>query len=203
MRAALYARYSSDKQSDRSIDDQLELCRDLVAARGWTVICTFTDHAISGAASVNRPGLLDLQRAADTGAVDVVVAEALDRLSRDQEGMAGLYKRLTFAGAVIVTVSEGEISELHIGLKGTMNALFLKDLADKVRRGQRGRVAAARAPGGLSYGYAMVRSIEPDGDFERGLRRVDEEQATIVRRIYAEYISGKSPRAIAHDLNHE
>jgi DNA invertase Pin-like site-specific DNA recombinase len=69
-------------------------------------------------------------------------AEALDRLSRDQEDVAGLFKRLRHVDVTLITLSEGEISELHVGLKGTMNALFLKDLADKVRRGQRGRVGA-------------------------------------------------------------
>jgi site-specific DNA recombinase len=46
----------------------------------------------------------------------------------------------------IVTLAEGDITHLHVGLKGTMNALFLKDLADKPRRGLRGRVG--RSPGG-------------------------------------------------------
>ena len=55
----------------------------------------------------------------------MVFAEALDRLSRDQEDVAGIFKRLSFAGVKIVTLSEGEISPLRIGLKGTMNALFL------------------------------------------------------------------------------
>jgi site-specific DNA recombinase len=64
---------------------------------------------------------------------DVVLAEALDRFSRDQEDTAGLFKRLTFAGVNIVTIAEGDITHLHVGLKGTMNALFLKDLADKTR----------------------------------------------------------------------
>jgi site-specific DNA recombinase len=64
----------------------------------------------------------------------VVVAEALDPLSRDQEDIAGFYKQLTFAGVTLTTIAEGEISELHVGLKGTMNALFLKDLGQKVRR---------------------------------------------------------------------
>src|SRR6185369_15837452 len=63
--------------------------------------------------------------------VDVVVAESLDRFSRDQEDTAGLFKRLTFKGVRIITLAEGEITHLHVGLKGTMNALFLKDLADK------------------------------------------------------------------------
>ena len=75
-----------------------------------------------------------------SGTVDIVIAEALDRLSRDQEDIARIYKRLSFAQVTLVTLAEGEINELHNGLKGTMNALFLKDLANKTRRGQRGRV---------------------------------------------------------------
>lgn len=49
----------------------------------------------------------------------------------------------------IVTVAEGEINELHVGLKGTMNALFLSDLRQKVRRGLEGRVRQGRSGGGL------------------------------------------------------
>ena len=91
-------------------------------------------------------------------AIDVVLAEALDRFSRDQEDTAGLFKRLTFAGVNIVTLAEGDITHLHVGLKGTMNALFLKDLADKTRRGLRGRVELGKSGGGLCYGYKVTRA---------------------------------------------
>src|SRR5207245_859918 len=73
------------------------------------------------------------------GRFDVVVAEALDRLSRDQEDVAGLFKRLRFAGVRLFTLAEGEISELHVGLKGNMNALFLQGLAMEVSPGHDGR----------------------------------------------------------------
>ncbi len=66
-------------------------------------------------------------------------AEALDRISRVQADVASLYKHFTFAGVMLVTLAEGEISELPVGRKGTMNALFLKDLAAKIHRGLRGR----------------------------------------------------------------
>ena len=57
----------------------------------------------------------------------------------------------------IVTLSEGEVTHLHVDLKGTMNALFLKDLADKTRRGLRGRVELGKSGGGNSYGYDVVK----------------------------------------------
>jgi site-specific DNA recombinase len=84
-----------------------------------------------------------------------------------------------------------------------MNALFLKDLGQKVRRGQRGRAEAGRAAGGLSYGYRMIREIGPDGEIERGRREIDPGQAAVIRRIFEEYVAGRSPRAIATDLNRE
>jgi hypothetical protein len=59
------------------------------------------------------------------------------RPSDDQADVAAIYKRLSFAGVQILTLSEGWIEELHVGLKGTMNQLFLKDLAAKTRRGLR------------------------------------------------------------------
>ncbi len=130
LRTVFYARYSSDNQRDASIEDQLRLCRERAEREGWSVVDSYSDRSISGA-SLIRPGIQALMADAAAGRFDLVVAESLDRLSRDQEDIAGLYKRLSFAGVRIVTLSEGEINELHIGLKGTMGALYLKDLADK------------------------------------------------------------------------
>src|SRR5262249_23644797 len=137
------------------------------------------------------------------GSYDVVVAEALDRLSRDQEDVAGLLKRLRFAGVRLFTLAEGEIGELHVGLKGTMNALFLKDLAQKVRRGLEGRVREGRAGGGGCFGYDVVREYDRVGAPIPGGRSVNDAEAAIVRRIFAEFASGSSPRIIAQRLNGE
>ena len=84
------------------------------------------------------------------------MAEALDRLSRDQADTATLFKQLSFHGIRIVTIAVGEITELHVGLKGTMNALYLKDLAVATRRGLEGRVREGRSGGGIFYGYDLV-----------------------------------------------
>src|SRR5512144_249377 len=55
MRAVIYARYSTDLQSHASIEDQLRLCRARIEAEGWSLVATYTDHALSGA-SRRRPG---------------------------------------------------------------------------------------------------------------------------------------------------
>jgi site-specific DNA recombinase len=104
---------------------------------------------------------------------------------------------------MMVTLAEGEISELHVGLKGTMNALFVKDLAKKVRRGLEGRVRDGKSGGGLGYGYQTIRKLDERGELIRGDRRIDQAQADVVRRIFLEYAAGRSPRAIVRDLNAE
>jgi site-specific DNA recombinase len=200
LKVAIYARYSSDNQRDASIADQLRVCREFAARQGWTVIQEFTDHAISGA-SLLRSGFQALMRDALNQRFDVVLAEALDRFSRDQEDTAGLFKRLTFAGVNIVTLAEGDITHLHVGLKGTMNALFLKDLADKTRRGLRGRVELGKSGGGLCYGY-KVRRPTPEGE-GTGEREIVPVETEVIRRIFSDYSSGMSPKAVAKRLNAE
>jgi DNA invertase Pin-like site-specific DNA recombinase len=201
-RAAIYARYSSDQQREASIDDQTRLCEERAAREGWAVAGRYSDQALSGA-SLMRPGLQRLMQDALAGRFAVILAEALDRLSRDQEDIARLFKRMRFAGVRIVTLSEGDISDLHIGLKGTMNALYLKDLADKTRRGLRGRIEAGKSGGGKSYGYDVVRKVDAGGETVRGERRINEGEAGVIRRIFNDYAAGASPKAIARALNAE
>ena len=202
-RAALYARYSSDLQSAASIDDQFRVCREHAERSGWTVAGGYRDAAVSGASMILRPGIQTLLEDARRGAFEIVVAEALDRVSRDQADVAALFKHLQFAGVMIVTLAEGEISELHVGLKGTMNALFLKDLAAKTHRGLRGRVEQGRSGGGRCYGYDVVKATDDAGEPVRGERTVNEQEADIVRRVFRDFAAGVSPRAIARHLNDE
>jgi site-specific DNA recombinase len=199
MRVALYARYSSDNQRDASIADQFRICRAHAQKQGWHIVEEYSDQAISGA-SLLRPGIQSLIADALSGRFDIVLAEAMDRLSRDQEDIAGLFKRFAFANVKLVTLSEGDVTHLHVGLKG-MNALFLKDLADKVRRGLRGRVAEGKSGGGNSYGYDVVKSFDVKGEPVRGNRSINHIEAEVVRRIFREYATGMSPKQIAVRLN--
>ena len=198
MRAVLYARFSSELQDARSITDQVSLARRYADTRGLKVVAVHEDAGISGASVINRPGLQRLLADAAAQKFDVLVTESLDRLSRSQADIAALYERLTFMGVRIETLADGHVSEIHVGLKGTMAALFLKDLAQKTRRGQMGRVKAGRIPGGRSYGYDVVAA----GD-DRGQRVINARESAIVQRIYVEYASGKGSLAIVKDLNRE
>lgn len=204
MRVGIYARYSDDKQSPHSIDDQVRVCREHAARAGLgEVVAVYADAAISGAALVTRPEARRLLADARAGKFDAVLIESLDRISRDQEDIAAIKKRLAFADVALIAVDDGLITELHIGLKGTMSALYLKDVAAKVRRGQAGRALAGSSPGGLSYGYRVVRRYDEKGEPVRGLREIDPDQAAVVERIFAGYVAGETPRAIAAALNRD
>lgn len=202
LKVAIYARYSSDNQRDASIADQFRMCRLHAEKQGWHIVEEYSDHAISGA-SLIRPGIQALMADAMGGRFDLILAEAMDRLSRDQEDIAGIFKRMSYADVKMFTLSEGEVTHLHVGLKGTMNALFLKDLADKTRRGQRGRVEAGKSGGGNAYGYDVVKKFDANGEPIRGDRTINEFQAEVVRRIFRDYAAGKSAKTIAFALNKE
>lgn len=198
MRVAIYARFSSDLQDMRSITDQVAMAQKYADARDLKQVSVYEDAAISGASVINRPGLQRLLNDAAAGKVQVVVTESLDRLSRSQADIAQIYERLDFLGVRIETLADGRVNEMHVGLKGTMSAMFLKDLAQKTRRGQMGRVKAGRIPGGRSYGYDVIPSVD-----DRGRRVINEKEAAIVRRIYAEYVGGTGTMAIVRALNQE
>lgn len=198
-KAAFYARYSSDLQNPESIGDQLSLCRQLAVREGWEIVEVYQDEAVSGASIRGRAEMLRLLDDARAGRFDILCAEALDRISRDQADIAHVYKLLRFKGVVLHTVAEGRTDEMHIGLKGTMNAIFLKDLAEKTRRGQRGRVEKGRSGGGLAYGYDVM----VDAGDGAGGRSINEDQAPVIRRIFEAFAEGKTPGAIADMLNRD
>src|SRR5947207_1087840 len=81
-RAAIYARYSSEGQSEASIEDQVRNARRICEEKDWQVVEVYSDRALSGASPL-RPGFQKLMTDSRTDKFDVVVAEGLDRLSRD------------------------------------------------------------------------------------------------------------------------
>ncbi|WBH17052.1 recombinase family protein [Sphingomonas radiodurans] len=206
MRTVIYARFSSQLQNSRSIDDQIAVCRERADREGWPVLEIFTDYAISGAAGISeaqRPGLAALLSRVEAGGVDQVLTEATDRIARHQGDSFAIRERLSFAGARLFTLSDGEVTDISGTFKGLMDAQFRKELGAKIKRGQRGTVAADRSPAGLAYGYRTANRIDENGRPLRGLREIQPDEADIVRRIFREFNAGMSARTIAAALNAE
>jgi hypothetical protein len=83
-----------------------------------------------------------------------------------------------------------------------MNALFLKDLAEKTHRGLRGRIEDGKSAGGLCYGYRVVKTIS-GGSVSTGEREIEPAEAAVIERIFREFIAGVSAKQIAKNLNRE
>jgi site-specific DNA recombinase len=204
VKTVIYARFSSLLQNARSIEDQVSLCRERCDREGWDVVGVFTDYATSGAAGIGsdaRPGLAALLARVDAGGIDQVMTEASDRLARHQGDALTIREQITYAGARLFTLSDGEVSDITATFRGLMDAQFRKDLAAKIKRGQRGTIAQGRHAAGLAFGYRTANRFDDGGVLIRGLREIEPDQAVVVARIFTEFASGQSPRRIAIGLN--
>ncbi|MDR3249454.1 MAG: recombinase family protein [Mycoplasmataceae bacterium] len=203
-KVAIYARYSSDIQNPLSLKDQIDLLKKILHDNNNLLEpMIFSDAAISGAV-IDRPGLSKMLEAVKSHQIDLVIAEGLDRISRSFKDMAYIFELFVYNKANLWTIHEGNIAEIHIAFKGTMNALFLKDLKDKVKRGQKAHAEAGLATSVPPYGYRIVRGkVDEKNRNIAGLREIDPEQSEIVKRIFTEYVNGRSLCDIYSDLNND
>lgn len=184
MRAVIYARYSTERQSESSIADQIRVCTQYAEQRGWKVVSEHRDEGISGAAMGNRPGAQAAIAGLRIG--DVLLVTDTTRLSRSQQ-LAPLIEDLIYRGARVIGVQDGFDSEsrtwrMHAGLSGIMSEEFRAQIADRTRSAMHLRAHRGEPTGGRAYGYR-------DGETE------------IVREIFERWAGGEPLKAIASDLN--
>lgn len=206
MRTLIYARYSSLLQNPRSVADQLADCRARAAAEGWTIVGEYHDSEISGAAGLaedQRPGIAALLDRLEQGGIDQVLTEHTDRIARHQGDAYAVRERIEHAGARLFTLMQGEVDEITGTIQSLFDAKQRKDLAHRVRRGARGRIAQGHAACGIAYGYRKVSRLDEKGEPVRGLREIDPVTSAIVLRIFESYAKGRSAREIACELNAE
>ena len=200
-RIAVYCRFSTDRQSPRSIEDQLRVCREYIERAGGAIAddLVFADAGVSGASMV-RPGFQALHEAVRSGGVDVVVTEDLSRIGRDIGNNDRTLKQFKSWGARLLAINDGidtgdKSAKLLGAVKSAMGEVYLDELRDRTKRGMDGLHEAGMWTGGKCYGYRTV----PHGDHKRP--EIDSSQADVVRRIFAAYVAGKPLRSIAEELN--
>jgi site-specific DNA recombinase len=214
LRCAVYARYSSDKQSASSITDQVRKCREYAHAHGWEILDDqiFSDEAISGA-TAERAGLKRLLAAATSKAFDIVLIDDTSRLSRKLSDSINLSDRLMFAGVRIVFVSQGidsdnEQAEVLTAMHGITDSLYIRELGKKTFRGVEGKVLNHQHHGGRCFGYKSVPIEDPNKRDQYGRPliagarlQVDEAPAKAIRRIFSLYAGGLSIKATTKKMN--
>ncbi|CDZ54016.1 recombinase family protein [Neorhizobium galegae] len=195
-RAVIYARYSTDLQNDRSVEDQIQLCKEHAIRIGAAIVEEYSDRAKSGASMFGRPGLAALMQAAERGDFNLLVSESPDRISRDIADLAHVHKTLKFRGVDINCVNGGAIDTVQVGMYGVIGQMQREESAKKTKRGMMGVVRSGRNAGGKCYGYMPVPG-------KAGELSIVEAEADVVRRIFELFASGISPRSIAAMLNEE
>jgi DNA invertase Pin-like site-specific DNA recombinase len=158
LRVALYARFSSDVQKDRSIDRQFADLEKAAERLGFKLDKRhyYSDRAQSGSSLFDRPGLTrELIGASEKNEFDVVLVEATDRLSRSRADLFWLADRFNFNNIKIFTPN-GEVSDLQLTFDGHQNADFIAKLAYRVKSGHDEIARHGLIPGRAAYGYDCV-----------------------------------------------
>jgi site-specific DNA recombinase len=197
MKAAIYARYSTDKQSEASIADQVRVCERLAERHGFKIVATFQDAAMSGG-TTRRPGYQAMLAAARRREFQVIVAEDTSRLWRALSEQSPRLAELSDLSIEVVTHdldTRQESGAIMGAVSGAMAEQYRREIGRRTRRGLEGLARQGKSAGGRAYGYI------PAALSGTGLVEIDPDQAVVVREIFDLYAAGWSPRAIAAELN--
>lgn len=185
--AVIYARYSTERQSESSITDQISECSGYAHRMGWELGPQFTDEGISGASFGNRPGGQALEQHALAGNCNVILVTDLTRLSRSSGDLSKFIDRMRFRKVRVIGVQDGydstsRTARMQAGLSGIMSEEFRAMIADRTRSALSIRAEAGQPTGGRAYGY-------------------QEGESEIVREVFQRWANGESLKVIASDLN--
>lgn len=162
-RVGLYARYSTDKQDRKSIDDQFRQMRALCDKNGWQIVGTYKDEEKSSRTLHNRPGVDRLMADMRRGLFDLVMVEKVDRLSRKLGDSGTLFEAMKYRDVTLYSLRDGLIDYMKLGIGAVIGEATLEDVRMRTHRGLEGRVLRGKSGGGKAYGYRPVRAWSEDG----------------------------------------
>ena len=192
--AVIYARYSSENQTEQSIDGQLRVCKEYAQRNGILILDTYIDRAMTGT-NDNRPDFQRMIKDSSRKEWNYILVYKLDRFSRDKYATAIHKRTLKNNGVKLLSAMENipdtpEGIILESLLEG-MNQYYSAELAQKISRGMKEtRLKGNYQGGGIPYGYKI------DG---RKLV-IDESKAEVVRFMYSQFASGVYVKDIISEL---
>ena len=196
MNAVIYARYSSETQTENSIEGQLRECKEYADKHNIQVIGTYIDRALS-AKTDSRPEFQKMIADSTKKQFDFIIVWKLDRFSRDRYDSAH-YKRILKKNNVKVIsatelISEGSTGVLLESLIEGYAEFYSVELSEKVKRGQKENALKCKANGGMiPFGYI----INSERYYE-----IDPLTAPIVLEIFTRYAAGQTVGEISEELN--
>lgn len=199
MNAVIYARFSSDRQREESIEGQLRECREYAEANGITIVGEYIDRALSASKETEkRLDFLRMIKDSSKHLFDLVLVWKLDRFARNRYDSAHYKAILKKNGVKVVSVTE-RIADgadgviLEAVLEG-MAEYYSLDLSEKIHRGQKENALKCQNNGGhIPLGYQLNK--------ETKRLEINPTTAPIVQEVYRRYADGDTIRDIVRDLN--
>jgi site-specific DNA recombinase len=205
MRAAIYARVSSERQEkEHTIGSQVEALRNYAVQQRMTVVEEFTDEGYSGA-RLDRPALDRMRDLAERRGFDVLLTYCTDRLARKFVLQALILEEMERFGVKTIFLEGGAaddpLSKLMHQITGAVAEFERAKITERNRRGRLyrarcGEIVCWKVP----YGYVRI----PRRDGVAAHMEIDESKAAVVRRIFDIYVKqGLTVRQIAKQLTLE
>ena len=201
--AAIYARYSSERQSDKSNEDQIAEAEVFCKQNNFNIVKVYQDKEITGWSDESkRPGLNELLKDLPAHDFEYLILWKLNRLARDSLLQKQLKRRIRDSGVEIISISQQLPKDRRARmLLETFTEFQDEDyswsLAEDSMRGmmaavRRGEFAGKDAP----FGYKAVYS-------KKGKRTlvIDERTGPVAREMFERFSKGETAASIARWLN--
>lgn len=200
---AIYARISSDKQGEDSIDSQIEYVKDYVLKdNAFELVDVYTDEGYTGT-NFNRPEFKRMMEDLRNGKINCIVVKDLSRFAREHIGAGDYLNNIfPFLGVRFIAIMDG-YDNINVKPEEYFLASFISlahahyaaETSHKTANSIRARQKQGKYIGrSCAYGYAH----DPN-DYHRLI--IVEEQATVIREIFERVAAGEKPNDVRIDLN--
>ena len=199
-RVAAYCRVSTDKeQQEHSFETQKEMYTEMIMMKpNWQMAGIYADEGITGTIAKKRPDFMRMIEDCRKGKIDLIITKSVSRFSRNNLDCLLYVRELKEMGIPIIFEKEGintlqVSSELLITLFSGLSQAESESISMNVKIGKRQSLKNGNVP----FSYKSFLGYRKGAD---GKPEIDEEQAVIIRRIFSEYLAGKSLLDIAKGL---
>ena len=195
LKAVIYARYSSNSQTEQSIEGQLRACYDYAEKHNMTVVGTYIDRAISGKTD-KRDEFQKMIKDSDKKPFDVIICYKMDRFSRNKYDSAIYKARLKKNGVLLryaaESIPEGPEGIILESLLEGMAEYYSEELSQKINRGLQESALKCKHTGGPPpLGYLVT---------EEKKLAINDTTAPLVQKIFAMYDAGNTVVDICKEL---
>ena len=192
--AVIYARYSSERQTEQSIEGQLRICNDYAKRNDIVIVGTYIDRAMTGT-NDNRIDFQRMLKDSNKKNWDIVLVYKFDRFSRNKFEMAIHKKTLKDNGIKLVSacenIPEGPEGIILESLLEGMAEYYSAELSQKVLRGLNESYCKGQFTGGFPlYGYDVIDKKNV----------INPTESEIVKEVFLRYANGETGKSIGKNM---